>query len=81
MRLSDGEIRESIFGLIISLKSDTYSENYFLSWDMLFLAANNSLLMNQIIKAKIDDCQQRLSHWQRLKEKADAKKEQENSEK
>lgn len=73
MRLSDGEIRESIFGLIISLKSDTYSENYFLSWDMLFLAANNSLLMNQIITAKIEDCQQRLAHWQRLKEGADGK--------
>ena len=81
MRLSDGQIRESEFGIAIELASDCFASWTMVTWTYLFVFNGDQKAINEMVINKIEDCQQRLSHWMRLKEAADAKKEQENSEK
>ena len=79
MRLSDGMIRESEFGVAIELACDNFAAWTMVTWTAIF--ALDQKTINELFTEKIENCQQRLSHWMRLKEAAVAKKEQENSEK
>lgn len=81
MRLSDGQIKECAFGVAIELASDCFASWTMVTWTYLFVFNGDQKAINEMVINKIEDCQQRLSYWQRLKEGADAKKEQENSEK
>lgn len=81
MRMSDGQIRECDYGVAIELASDCFASWTMVTWTFLFVFNGDQKAINEMVINKIDDCQQRLSHWMRLKEAADAKKEQENSEK
>ena len=81
MRLSDGLIKECDFGVAIELAADCFASWTMVTWTYLFVFNGDQKAINEMVINKIEDCQQRLSHWMRLKEAADAKKEQENSEK
>lgn len=81
IKLSDGEISECEFGAAIELACDNFAAWQVVTWTYLFTFNGDQKAINEMVINKIDDCQQRLSHWMRLKEAADAKKEQENSEK
>ena len=96
MRLSDGQIRESEFGVAIELACDNFAAWTMVTWSVIF--ALDQKTINKLFTEKIENCQQSLSYWQGLKgkrcsmsvideefnarqEAAVAKTEQENSEK
>lgn len=71
MRLSDGQIRESEFGVAIELACDDFAAWTMVTWSHLFILNGDQNAINETLTEKIEDCQQRLSYWQRLKEGAD----------
>lgn len=67
MRLSDGQIRESEFGVAIELASDNFAVWHMVEWTYLFIFNRDKKAINEMVINIIEDCQQRLSYWQRLK--------------
>ena len=91
INLSDGQIRETVYGVAIGLESGHFAAWTMVTWTALFILDQKTI--NKIVTEKIEDCQQRLSYWQGLKGKkcsmtvideefmSHARKKQENSEK
>lgn len=68
MRLSDGQICESKFGVAIELVCGHFAAWQMVTWTYLFTFNGDQKAINEMVINKIEDCQQRLSYWQRLKE-------------
>lgn len=61
MRLIDGMIQETEYGLIIRLENANFASCTIVSWSALFFLNGDKDTINDIITDKIEDCQQRLS--------------------
>lgn len=67
MRLSDGLIKECDFGVAIELAADCFASWTMVTWTYLFVFNGDQKAINEMVINKIEDCQQRLSYWQRLR--------------